>query len=585
MAAVSVSETDASPLAWDEEVDLLVCGAGAAGMTAALAASDAGLRVLVCEKHSQVGGSTATSGGMIYAPGSLVSARKGLPDNAEEARRYLSAQIGPHGDPRFIDAFVDTAATTIETLETRFGLRFEVPNPNPDYRDGPGASKGGRTLVPAAFDGRLLGADFDLVRAPRDTLTILGGMMIARREVALLLRPLGSLKALSFTLRTLARHARDRLRYKRGTRLLLGNSLVAQLLYALRRQNVPVRTGSALVDLVREEGRVVGAVLREGDSLRRVRARRGVVLSTGGFAGSKPWLARLAAHTPVEYSMAFEQSSGDAFDAAIAVGGSVDGSDDNAIFWMPVSVFERTGQAPRLWMHGVLDRAKPGLIAVDAHGRRFANEGNSYHDFVRDMQFAGLAEAHLVCDAAFIRAYGLGMVPPMFGATARYLQAGYLKRGASLAELAGAIGVDPAGLQRTVSDFNDAAADGSDPSFGRGSTALNIHNGDASHRPNPCVAPIATAPFYAVKVMPSILGTSAGLRTDIDGRVLDAGSRPIPGLYACGNDMSSMMRGSYPGPGITLGPALVFGWRAGRHAAGLEPDEPSEPSRQAAAAL
>lgn len=552
---------------WDEEVDLLVVGAGAAGMTAAAVAAHEGLRVLVCEKLAQVGGTTATSGGMVFAPASTASARAGLPDDAQAARAYLYADLGLQGPDTFVEAFIAASPRAIDYLEAHTALKFDVPRPNPAYHDQPGASAGGRTLLPAPFDGRLLGADFDRVRAPRDTLVVLGGMMVARREVALLLKPWGSWQAAAFTARTLGRYFMDRLRYRRGTRLLLGNALVARLLYSLRQLGVALRTETSLEALETEAGRVVGASVLQHGQRRRIRARRGVVLATGGYAGSPQWRQRLGADFPVEYSLAFEDSTGQAFDAATAVGAALDERHDSPMFWAPVSVMRETGGREKVWMHGVLDRAKPGLIAVDDQGRRFANEANSYHDFVRDMYRAGMARAHLLCDAAFLKRYGLGLVQPIFPSYRRYLASGYLKRGATLAELARALGIDAAGLQATVAAFNASARHGQDPAFGRGSTALNRHNGDATHAVSPCVAPVEAAPFYAVTVYPGILGTSAGLRADVDGRVQRADGSVIPGLYACGNDMASMMRGRYPGPGITLGPALVFGWRVGMHAA------------------
>jgi 3-oxosteroid 1-dehydrogenase len=557
---------DAIP-SWDREVDLLVFGAGAAGMTTAVVARSEGLDVLLCEKLDQVGGTTATSGGMVFAPGNPVTARAGRADSMEDAGRYLHGELGlPPGDP-MLGAFVETAPAAVRYLEERTQVRFDAPSPNPDYHDREGASRGGRTMVPTPFDGRRLGADFDLVRAPLATLTVLGGMMVARREVALLVRPFASLSAAKFTLRTLWRHARDRMRYRRGTRLLLGNALAARLLASVRDAGVVLQTGTPLVRLVLAEGRVLGAVVRHGGVELAIRARRGVVLATGGFAGGAEWRARLAGAFPVAHSLAFADSNGEGMAAAEAAGAAIDGSHESPIFWMPVSIDNRRPDAPQLWMHGVLDRAKPGLIAVDRHGRRFTNEANSYHDFVMGMFSAGVREAFLICDARFLRTYGLGMVPPVIGGSRSFLRSGYLRRGATLAELAARTGIDPEGLERTVREFNAHACAGQDPAFGRGSTALNVHNGDPRQRPNPCVAPLGEGPFHAVAVYPGILGTSAGVRTDVDARACRTDASVIEGLYACGNDMASAMRGAYPGPGITLGPGIVFAYRAAMHAA------------------
>jgi succinate dehydrogenase/fumarate reductase flavoprotein subunit len=218
-----------------------------------------------------------------------------------------------------------------------------------------------------------------------------------------------------------------------------------------------------------------------------------------------------------------------------------------------------------------VDRAKPGVIAVTADGARFVNEADSYHDFIQAMVSATEGREHaawLVCDHAALRRYGLGFAKPFPLPLGPHLRSGYLLRGRTPAELAAAAGIDPAALERTVEAFNEPARRGEDPAFGRGSTAYNRSLGDPLVAPNPCVAPLERAPFYAVKVVPGDLGTFAGLRGDAHARVLDGEGRPIPGLYAAGNDLASVMGGNYPGGGITLGPAMTFGYIAARHMAG-----------------
>jgi succinate dehydrogenase/fumarate reductase flavoprotein subunit len=219
-----------------------------------------------------------------------------------------------------------------------------------------------------------------------------------------------------------------------------------------------------------------------------------------------------------------------------------------------------------------IDRAKPGVIAVLRDGTRFANEGNSYHDFVQEMMKAAKPSeeiaAFLICDHRALRKYGLGCVPPFPMGIGDHVASGYLKRGATLAELAAQAGIDAERLEASVARFNSGAAEGRDPDFGKGSRAYNRYQGDALHGPNPCVAPIKDGPFYAIKLVVGDLGTYVGIRTDVHARALDVDGRPIPGLYAAGNDMASIMGGNYPGAGITLGPALTFGYIAGKHLAG-----------------
>jgi len=216
----------------------------------------------------------------------------------------------------------------------------------------------------------------------------------------------------------------------------------------------------------------------------------------------------------------------------------------------------------------VADRGKPGIIAVNARGERFTSEAVSYHEFALAMFRADAIPAFLLCDKRSLWQYGLGAVRPFTLRLDRFLEQGYLASGGTLAELARSLGVDREGLERTVAQYNADAVRGVDARFNLGGDAYQRYLGDAAHAPNPCMRPIEHAPFYAVRLTPSDLGTAAGLATDADARVLDAEGRPIAGLYACGNDMNSVMGGAYPGPGITLGPALVFGWIAARHLAG-----------------
>jgi succinate dehydrogenase/fumarate reductase flavoprotein subunit len=244
---------------------------------------------------------------------------------------------------------------------------------------------------------------------------------------------------------------------------------------------------------------------------------------------------------------------------------------DNA-FWTPVSRFTRRDGSQGVFPHTVTDRGKPGVIAVNRSGRRFSNEAQSYHEFVRAM-FRGdndgpCIPAYLICDRRFLWRYGLGAVKPFALSLREHLGNGYLVRGQTIGALASALGIDAEPLAATLARYNEGARHGIDPEFGRGGNAYQRYLGDADHRPNPCVAPIEHPPFYAVAIYPGDLGTAAGLLTDENGRVLDGGGTPVGKLYACGNDMNSIMNGAYPGPGITLGPALTFGYLAAKHMAG-----------------
>ncbi len=553
---------------YDEEVDLLVIGAGAGGMTVALTAAIRGLRVILCEKTDMVGGTTATSGGTTWVPGTALSRKAGVPDRAEDAADFLRHVVGNRGGDALRDAFLASGDAAISELEAQSEVRFVASAAHPDYLDGPGSAYGGRALAPVEFDGRRLGKDFKRVRPPRAVFMGLGGMMVGRAELPALLNPFTSLANFRTTLRVVLPYFRDRLRHKRGTRLLMGNALVARLFYSLRQREVPVWFNSPLADFIREGDRVTGAVVTTPDGPRRILARKGVVLATGGIGANEALRARLFPAQIARLSQAAPGDTGDGITLAESrLGAAVDDGGDSAGLWMPCSVLPGAVGDAAIWPHILLDRAKPGLIAVGPDGRRFVNESDSYHDFCMGMVRAGLSASWLIVDAPFIRRYGLGLVLPGGRGLGRLLRQGYLTKAATLAELAAQIGVDPAGLEASVAANNRFAAGGVDQDFGRGSSVMNRFNGDAAAAGNPCLGPLEKAPFYALKVVPGGVAGAGGLRINADGAVLSDKDTVIEGLFACGNDASSMFRGTYPGPGTTIGPAMVMGWRIAAHAA------------------
>ena len=547
----------------DHEVDVLVAGAGAAGMTAALVCALQNLDVILVEKSAQVGGTTATSAGTIWVPGT--SQATGFKDDVAQARRYLDAIIGPATDGRR-EVYLASGPELVDYLGRNSEVKFSLYAKHPDYLSNrPGATLAGRALAPLPFDGRLLGKDFALLRAPIGEFMALGGMAIGRDDIEPLARPFASVANFRKMASLVLRHAADRLRFRRGTRLLMGNALAGRLLYSLRQRNVPVWRNASIHELVMDGGRVTGARLSVEGTSRRIVARRAVVLATGGFGGSVERLNEYV-QPKLAHTVAFAGAEGDGIRVARAAGAGVEDDHAQPAFWTPVSETTWLAGGRGAYPHLALDRAKPGLIAVNAAGRRFVDEAASYHEFVvgmhRSHETLPTIPAWLICDRAFIEAYGLGRVPPGRRSWRRLIASGYLVEADSLDALAARIKVDSAGLRDSVARNNRYAETGTDDEFGKGSTDFDRHNGDPARKPNPCLGPIAGPPFYAMAVYPSTLGSSVGLRTDADGRVLSASGAPIPGLYACGNDMASIMRGHYPGPGITLGPAMVFAFRA-----------------------
>lgn len=549
------------------DVDLVVVGAGAAGLTAATVAALAGLRVRLLEASGFVGGTTAISGGMVWLPANPKMASVGVADTLDDARRYLAATVPPGGPDAALETFLVRGAEALRDLEARTALQLRPVLPYPDYHPAlPGATPGARVLEPLPFDGRELGRAFAHLRPPLPEFTLFGGMMIARPDIPHLRRVGRSWRSTWHVAKLLARHARERLGASRGTTLVLGNALAGRLYLSALRAGVDVRTGAAVARLLHEGGRIAGVVLADGST---VRAARGVVLASGGFSHDAELRARVL--PPAAGALSATVPAGAPAGGArlaLAAGAQLSTSAAQQAFWVPASTFTRADGSAGVYPHTVADRAKPGLIAVDRLGRRFVNEAVSYHAFVCAQLAAGALPAWLVCDRAFLWRYGLGRVKPFTRRLRPLVAEGYLRTGDTPAALAAACGIAPGGLADTLRVYNDGARRGLDPAFGRGGDAYQRHLGDADHRPNPCVAPIETPPYFAVQVRPADLGMAAGLVTDADARVLDTQGRAIPGLWACGNDMQSVMNGAYPGPGITLGPAIVFGWLAARDAAG-----------------
>jgi succinate dehydrogenase/fumarate reductase flavoprotein subunit len=559
--------------------DMVVVGAGGAGLSAALFAALDGASVLVLEHTAFVGGTTAWSAGTTWVPGTQHAASVNPADTLEAARTYLDAAIGDHAAPALRQAFLDHGAAAVRRLEEHSAVHYRPCPKHPDYiSDLPGSTLNGRALEPLPFDGRLLGKRFALIRPPIPEFTVLGGMMVDRTDINHLLGMTGSLASFKHALRILLRHAADRLRYPRGTRLVMGNALIARLLYSLSTlENVTLALNTSLEQLGDPQaapgGPVRSVVISQNGRRCTVQVSGGVVLASGGFnrnaaqrkdklpGGNAAWCPGAPGHTGMAQELAIQRG------AHFAEGGK------SHAFWAPVSLRQRADGSTAVFPHFVMDRAKPGFVTVNQAGKRFVNESTSYHLFGLAMQEAHQGNpsvpAYLVCDAAALRTYGMGMVRPGGKGLAPFLQDGYLSEGATLAELAGKLGVDAAGLQHSVQQINAYAKTGTDPDFGRGVTAYQQNIGDATAgHPNPNIGPLQTAPYYAVKLYPGDIGAATGLATDTDARVLDAAGQAIDGLYAVGNDMHSIMGGVYTAPGITIGPGLVFAYLAARHALG-----------------
>ncbi|MCS3761065.1 FAD-dependent oxidoreductase [Bradyrhizobium centrosematis] len=555
-----------------ETYDVIVIGAGAGGMTAAAVAAAEGLRVLVIEKTAFVGGTTAWSEGMVWIPANAKMKEAGLSDSIADAVQYLSSTVPETANAGLRAAFLTRGSEAVVWLEANTEVRLQPVKACPDYYpERLGATSGGRVLEPVAFDGTRLGKALARLRPPLPEFTLFGGMMVNRLDSQHLHRVGRSLRSTMRAARLVSAYALQRLRSPRGTTLHLGNALAAQLYASLLARRVEVLFSADIEDLSLQGDRVSGVVIRHGSRDRPIAARRGVVLATGGFSHDAVLRKRYFPAAAGFVSAANTSSTGDGLRLAAATGAALNTDATSPAHWVPASLFRRADGSCGVFPHIVADRAKPGVIAVNAAGRRFVNEALSYHEFVLGMLRDGNGEPdrpfHLICDRAFLWTYGLGRIKPFTRSYRRYVASGELIEASDIAQLAGKIGVKPSVLAATLASYNEGAKEGRDPEFGRGSTIYQRHLGDISHKPNPCVAPITRGPFFAMRIYPADLGTAIGLKVDAQARVLRADGTPIAGLYACGNDMGSIMSGNCPGPGITLGPALAFGYIAGRHLA------------------
>jgi succinate dehydrogenase/fumarate reductase flavoprotein subunit len=554
-----------------DSYDLVVVGGGAAGLTAAAVGAASGLSVLLLECSALIGGTTAISGGMVWIPVNHKMAQADVVDSPADANAYLDATLPPDADRRLRDVFLARGDEMVRFLEARTAVQLRCVRVYPDYYpELPGAKRGARVLEPAPIDGRELGESFALLRPPLPEFMLFGGMMVSREDVPHFRMAARSPRSFGRVARLVAGYMLQRLQAPRGSTLYLGNALAARLYKSALDLHVEIRLGISVERLVQDGGRVTGVEISVMGQRGRVQARRGVVLATGGISHDAELRCE---HVPPQAGhLSAAVNPGAAKGGArlaLEAGGRLREPGERGAFWVPGSCFTRSDGTKAVYPHTVTDRAKPGLIAVDSTGKRFVNEALSYHEFgLAQLSASATAiPAYLICDRRFMWKYGLGRVKPFALSVAADVSSGYLKRAVTLASLARALGIPEQRFVATVAAFNADAVAGVDKEFGRGTTIYQRHLGDGEHTPNPCVAPIGAGPFYAVAVYPADLGMSAGIITDARARVLDHGGAPIPGLYACGNDMDSLMAGAYPGPGITLGPALTFGYIAARDAA------------------
>lgn len=549
--------------------DVLVIGSGAGGLSTAVTAAVQGLDVVVTEKASVFGGTTAVSGGWLWIPNTPHAKKAGQSEPIDQVKTYLKNVLLEKYDEDRIHQYLTKAPEMVDFFENSTAVKFNPGAMVPDFFDIEGSRVGWRSVVAAPFDGRELGQNLHLLKPTIPETTVWGMGIASGPDMKHFINTFRAVSSFAYATKRVLRHFMDLIFHKRSTQIVNGNALVARLLKSALDQQVKLLPNHAATDLVYEQGEVKGAVFQTPNGQVKIMAKHGVVLATGGFPHDETRKKQLFKHvaegTP-HYSAAPETNTGDGIKLAEKIGAEVDQTLPWSGAWAPVSLMPRLDGTLGRFPH-LVERGKPGLIAVLKNGQRFTNEGESYPLFIKDLlkntQKGELAHCWLICDHKFIRRYGLGAVKPFPISMKPWLENGYLKRSEHLKDLAKQCGIDAEAFKQSVSSYNIHAKQGLDPEFNRGTTPYQKAQGDADHRPNPCIAAIEHGPFYAVKVVPGSLGTFAGLITDNDARVLDQATHlPIKGLYAVGNDMNSIMGGQYPSGGITLGPAMTFGYLA-----------------------
>jgi 3-oxosteroid 1-dehydrogenase len=543
---------------FEPEFDVVVVGSGAAGMTAALTAARHGLSAVVLEKTSYFGGSTARSGGGVWAPGNEVLRKAGVRDTPQQASAYLAAVAGDGVSPQRRRALLEHGPAMLALVRARTPVDFVwVPNYADYYPEAPGGLVQGRSVEPVPFDGRVLGSELAHLNPPYAPAP--KGMTITQADYRWLSLGTRHPRAILTTAKIAGRMARTRLLRQRT--LSMGQALAAGLRAGLAASGVPVWLRTPMTGLQMADDLVTGVLVTWPDGQAAlVRARRGVVLAAGGFERNLE-LRRRYQRAPIgtDWTTGSAGNTGDAITAGEAAGAALDLMDD--AWW-----------GPSIPLSGgpyfcLAERSLPGCLLVNGTGQRFVNESAPYVDAVHAMYEGHCAgnphiPAWLILDQRYRNSYVFAGLPPRRPLPRRWYAAGAVLSAPTLAGLADHAGIDPAALAKTVTRFNEFAEAGRDEDFGRGDSAYDRYYGDPRCRPNPNLAPLTRPPFYAVKIVPGDLGTKGGLRTDERARVLREDGTPIAGLYAAGNTSASVMGRSYAGAGATIGPAMTFGYIA-----------------------
>ena len=535
-----------------KEFDIVVLGAGASGMMAALSAHENGSSVGIFEKQSLIGGTAGISGGIIWAPMNSHMKKAGIDDDRSKSIEYfMSLSQGDINQP-LLEAFIDNCGEALDFLEEKTDAKFSILDGYPDYYlDRPGALKGGgRALDNHLFDFSILGDWASKVRN--------NGMPL---PLTLAETPLGGGTGVIPDDIMSERLEKD----SRG----FGQALVGALLKGCLDRGIEPYLDTKAKKLIKNDERITGIEIEKNGQTETIIARRGVIIATGGFEWNKDFVTTFL-RGPLRAPASPPGNDGDGLLMAQEAGASL--GNMTSAWWSPVLSIPGDN-----WPEGgqksspiLIERTLPHSLMVNKSGKRFCNEATNYsalagafHFFDPNKYGYPNLPAWIVFDSTYRDKYPFANIMP--GSE----NPSWMKTSPTLDGLANELDIDSENLVSTIQNFNSFVEEGDDKEFFRGKSDYDSFYGDRSQSGvYSTLGKLEKAPFFAVEINIGALGTNGGARTDEYGRVISASGNIIEGLYTVGNAMAGSTGSVYAGAGGTLGPALTYGYLAGQHAAG-----------------
>ena len=563
---------------FDEIFDVLVIGSGCGGLTAALTADISNpAKVLVIEKSHLIGGTSATSGGVIWIPDNHLGKEKGAQDSISEAKDYLKATIpADEFNEPLIDAYLDQGPKMVKFMQDHTDARYTSLEHYPDYfQDAPGVKLGNRALEPLPVSADVLGDDVDNLHPSGPQTIVFGRYGVNFEEShAFTTQSPGWFRLFAKIFLTYWLDFSWRIKRKRSRRLAFGAASVTRLFASIKKRNIPIWRSAALQEFILRDNKVIGAVIQKDGRLIKVQARRGVIVASGGFGQNQEMREKyLPKPTNSDWGCEPKTNTGDPIKAAEAIGAQLKFMDKA---WWVTTVKAPNEEFPRL---SEVEKSLPGNYTVNKSGKRFANESQNYLTFMlevldKEKKGESCAPMYMIFDANHRKNYPVGpLMPGKFFPDKLvkiihrdWFGSDFLTTANTIEELAIQTGIDSEALQSTVERVNNFSATGKDVDFQRGDNERDRFSGDPSLL-NPCLGPVDKAPFYAMRIDPGEFATCGGMAINEYGQVLDNDNQAIAGLYATGNCTPALLT-TYPGPGATIGPAMTFGFIAGKHISG-----------------